>query len=114
MTHLPLNPVEWFVLLKRQDCEAVTALPDWSVRNLRSRENAPPHHVGRPADVGRTAAPVGEEELASELDSSLCLSSSVRTLGLYWMIRLLLFVFGVVMPYRVLRLRLIRARSRSR
>jgi hypothetical protein len=32
----------------------------------------------------------------------------VRTRGPYWIIRRLLFVFGVVMPYRVLRLRLIR------
>jgi hypothetical protein len=69
MTHLPLNPVERFVLLQRQDREAVTALPDWSVRNFRSLENSTPHHVGRPADVGRTAAPVGEDELAAELDS---------------------------------------------
>jgi hypothetical protein len=67
--HLPLNPVERFVPLKRQDCEAVTALPDWSVRNFGSHENATPHHVGCPADVGRTAAPVGEYELAAELDS---------------------------------------------
>jgi hypothetical protein len=36
ITHLPLNPVERFVLLQRQDREAVTALPDWSVRNFRS------------------------------------------------------------------------------
>jgi hypothetical protein len=69
MAHLPLNPVERFVLLKRQDCEAVTALPDWSVRNFGSHENATPHHVGCPADVGRIAAPVGEYEPAAELDS---------------------------------------------
>src|SRR5216684_4265695 len=69
MTHLPLNPVERFMLLKRQDCEAVTALPDWSVWNFRSRENATPHHVGCPADIRRSAASVGEHELAAELDS---------------------------------------------
>ena len=49
MTHLPLNPVERFVLLQRQDREAVTALPDWSVWNFSSRENPTPHRVGRPA-----------------------------------------------------------------
>ena len=69
MIHLPLNPIERFVLLKRQDRKAVTALPDWSVRNFRSREDASPDQVGRPADVGRTTAPVGEDKLASELDS---------------------------------------------
>lgn len=69
MSHLPLNPVERFVLLKRQDRETVTALPDWPVGNFRSRENATPHHVGRSADVGCTAASVGEHEFAAELDS---------------------------------------------
>ena len=114
MTHLPLNPVERFVLLERQDREAVTALPDWSVRNFGSREDAPPHHIGRPAHVGGTAASVGEDELAAELDSFPLLEQLSGTLGPYWIIRRLLFVFGVVMPYRVLRLRLISARSRSR
>ena len=38
MTHLPLNPVERLMLLQGQDREAVTALPDWSVRNFRSRQ----------------------------------------------------------------------------
>jgi hypothetical protein len=59
MAHLPLNPVERFVLLKRQDGEAVTALPDWSVWNFRSRENATPHYVGCPADIRRTATSFG-------------------------------------------------------
>jgi hypothetical protein len=45
---------------------------------------------------------------------SRCLRSSARALGPYWIRRRLLVVFGVVMPYRVLRLRLISGRSRSR
>ena len=65
MTHLPLNPVERFVLLQREDREAVTALPDWSVRNFRSRQNSTPYHVGCPPDVERTAAFVRENELAA-------------------------------------------------
>jgi hypothetical protein len=69
MTHLPLNPVERFVLLQRQDREAVTTLPDLSVGNFRPLENPTPHHVGRSPHVGSTAAPVGEDELAAELDS---------------------------------------------
>src|SRR5579863_5555132 len=60
MTHLPLNPVERLMLLQRQDREAVTALPDWSVRNFGSRENPAPYHIGRPPHVGRTAALVRE------------------------------------------------------
>ena len=69
MTHLSLNPVERFVLLERQDREAVSALPDRPMRNFRSRKNPAPYHVGRPADVGRTSGTVGEDELAAELDS---------------------------------------------
>ena len=65
MTHLPLNPVERLVLLERQDREAVTALPDWPVRNFRSRENPAPHHVSRPAHIGRSAALIGEDVLAA-------------------------------------------------
>ena len=65
MTHLPLNPVERFVLLQREDREAVTALPDRSVRNLRSLENSTPDHVGRPAHIGRSAALIWEDVLAA-------------------------------------------------
>jgi hypothetical protein len=69
MTHLTLNPIERFVLLQRPDRGTVTAVPDWSVRNFHSRKKATPDHVGRPADIGRTAAPVREDKLAAELDS---------------------------------------------
>jgi hypothetical protein len=57
------------MLLQRQDREAVTTLPDLSVGNFRPLENPTPHHVGRSPHVGSTAAPVGEDELAAELDS---------------------------------------------
>ena len=83
MTHLPLNPIERFVLLQRQDREAVSALPDRSMRNFGSDENAPPHHVGRPTNVGGATAPVREDELTPELDSfSLLeqLSANSRTI----------------------------------
>ncbi len=65
MTHLPLNPVERFVLLQGKDREAVTVLPDWSVRNFSSRENPAPHHVSRPAHIGRAGALIGEDVLAA-------------------------------------------------
>jgi hypothetical protein len=78
MTHLPLNPVERFVLLQRQDREAVTTLPDLSVGNFRPLENPTPHHVGRSPQVGSTAAPVGEDELAEEFSNASELQGSIQ------------------------------------
>ena len=57
------------MLLQRQDREAVTALPDWSVWNFSSRENPAPHHIGRPPHIGRAAALIRENVLAAELNS---------------------------------------------
>jgi hypothetical protein len=61
----------------------------------------------RPRSGKRTCCVAG-------LFPSRCFDSSARTLELYWIMRRLHFVVGVVMPYRTLRPRLINARSASR
>ena len=83
MTHLPLNPVERFVLLQREDRETVTALPDWSVRNLSSLRIR--RHTTSVAQRTLGAAPLslGKTYLLRSWTLSRCFDSSARTLGPY-------------------------------